>query len=130
MSKYPEHEKIKALKGDNDTIAAFLEWLFEQGATITRDRTQEWTDSCYKRHPEWEETVQVYRDTGGTDEMTVHPPSCICGGAGFQTGVEVVEETMYDITKILAEYFKVDMDKFAAEKDEMLKEIREAAQRE
>lgn len=27
MSQYPEHDKLRAIKGDNDIIASFLEWL-------------------------------------------------------------------------------------------------------
>ena len=31
---YPEHERMKALNGDNDTIGAFLEWLSENDYAI------------------------------------------------------------------------------------------------
>ena len=31
---YPEHERMKALNGDNDTIARFLEWLSEHDYLI------------------------------------------------------------------------------------------------
>ncbi len=28
MTKYPEHEKLKALNGANQTVGDFIEWLF------------------------------------------------------------------------------------------------------
>lgn len=36
MTDYPEHEKLKALGGDNQTVGNFIEWLSEQGYEICR----------------------------------------------------------------------------------------------
>jgi hypothetical protein len=35
-TKYPEHEKIVALKGDNTKIGDFLTWLDEQGVRLCK----------------------------------------------------------------------------------------------
>lgn len=34
MDRYPEHEKLKALDGENQKIGNFIEWLNEQGYSI------------------------------------------------------------------------------------------------
>lgn len=34
--RYPEHEKLKALGGANQTVGDFIEWLGEQGWEIAR----------------------------------------------------------------------------------------------
>ena len=36
---YPEHEKLKALNGANQTVGDFIEWLGEQGLVIAK-----WSD--------------------------------------------------------------------------------------
>lgn len=36
MSKYPEHDRLKALDGANQTVGNFIEWLHEQGMEIGR----------------------------------------------------------------------------------------------
>jgi hypothetical protein len=40
MADYPEHEKLKALGGDNQVVGDFIEWLGENGYEIAR-----WNDS-------------------------------------------------------------------------------------
>ena len=40
MTDYPEHEKLSALNGKNQTIGEFLEWLNDNGYTIC-----EWQNS-------------------------------------------------------------------------------------
>src|SRR5262249_27932247 len=34
MTSYPEHDKLKALGGINQTVGDFIEWLGENGMTI------------------------------------------------------------------------------------------------
>lgn len=46
MSDYPEHDKLKALNGHNQTVGQFLEWLSEQGIDLCR-----YDDSVSKYHP-------------------------------------------------------------------------------
>lgn len=36
MAEYPEHEKLKALDGANQTVGSFIEWLHENGYSICR----------------------------------------------------------------------------------------------
>ena len=36
---YPEHEKLKALNGDNQVVGSFLDWLADEGLVIA-----EWSD--------------------------------------------------------------------------------------
>lgn len=42
MTAYPEHEKLKALKGANETVADFLDWLGESGLIICTDDSGHW----------------------------------------------------------------------------------------
>lgn len=34
MAEYPEHDKLKALGGANQTVGDFIEWLGEQGIEL------------------------------------------------------------------------------------------------
>jgi hypothetical protein len=36
MSEYPEHDKLRALEGRNQTVGEFIEWLGESGYVIAR----------------------------------------------------------------------------------------------
>ena len=36
MSTYPEHEKLKGLRGQNQIVGDFIEWLGETGFVIAR----------------------------------------------------------------------------------------------
>lgn len=36
MSNYPEHDKLKALAGANQTVGDFIGWLEEQGLELAR----------------------------------------------------------------------------------------------
>jgi len=36
MTKYPEHEKIAALNGENEVVGDFIEWLRSQGYSVCK----------------------------------------------------------------------------------------------
>ncbi|QGJ92737.1 hypothetical protein QDA04_gp67 [Microbacterium phage Megan] len=84
---YPEHARLQALDGDNDTIGAFLEWLSEQGYVIAEHGTGE-PDDDRSEHRLW----AVHRS----------------------------------IESWLAQYFNINPVKISAEKDAMLRAMREA----
>lgn len=46
--EYPEHEKLAALDGANNTVGRFLEWLEEEGIVLCK-----WHDDD-KIHPHYE----------------------------------------------------------------------------
>lgn len=44
--KYPEHEKLKAVKEQSQTCGNFLEWLQEQGILLAQYHVH--TDRCFR----------------------------------------------------------------------------------
>lgn len=38
MKIYPEHEKLRALRGKNDVVGDFLTWLEQQGVVLCEHR--------------------------------------------------------------------------------------------
>lgn len=73
MSDYPEHEKIQALRGDNDIIAAFLEWLDEQGYRIAKwGKPWEKELPCPNEHHEHETHITVEQCPKCMPEITLH----------------------------------------------------------
>lgn len=100
MNKYPEHEKMSAVRVQADVIGAYLEALGEHGLEIARKH--EHVDACY---------VTDENHAWGRYEC------------GFEEGE--FEPVRMSIEKRLAEYLNIDLDKISAEKDEMLKEIRD-----
>lgn len=91
---YPEHEKLKALEGDNQTCGLFLEWLLDK---YTLSKPHSHSKQCYDE-----------------DDLD-------CG----LHDAEIVPISI-SVQKILAEYFEIDLKKLDAEKEQMLKEIRDA----
>lgn len=51
--KYPEHKKLEALNGDNDTVARFLEWLSENDYAITSVEEEEPQPLLYRSVTSW-----------------------------------------------------------------------------
>lgn len=48
MSDYPEHDKLKALNGDNEKIGVFLEWLRSKGYTIcAMNEAEDWVPAYW-----------------------------------------------------------------------------------
>lgn len=84
---YPEHERLRALDGANDTVGEFIEWLSEQGYVIAEYGTGQ-PDDDRSEHRLWP----------------------------VQRGIE----------SWLAQYFNINPAKISAEKDAMLRAMREA----
>lgn len=94
MSEYPEHDKLMALNGENQTLGLFLEWL--QQRVVFADY-HEHTDWCYD---EWEDAPNCELSEG-----TPYP----------------VHRSIQDW---LAEYYGIDQNKLEDEKRQMLEVIR------
>lgn len=148
MADYPEHEKLTALGGDNQTIGDFLEWLFhEQGIRFTRfdDKYDERRCSRPDRMTPNEvdsinglrELSAAFSGTEPPDPLSpsmdlIHDRDCDeCGGTGwvmFTSGQDWVEASPPGwgsrTEKWLALYFDIDQKKIEAEKQQMLAELR------
>lgn len=54
MTIYPEHEKLKALDGANQTVGDFLEWLDDHGYEIgQRDDKENYLQWTGKYRDDW-----------------------------------------------------------------------------
>lgn len=94
-SKYPEHEKLTKIKDESQTIGEFLEW-FQHEKKVTACVKHKHDDSCYSKSGYSCCSFRV-------DEYAPFP---------FLTEV------------LLAEYFKIDLNKIEKEKRQMLDKIK------
>lgn len=78
--KYPECEKVAAVRDKSQTIGNFLEWLHHEKGVV------------FRKHVEGEFHAQPFN---------------------------------YNIQRLLAEFFDIDLDKFHQEQNQMLAEIRQ-----
>ena len=102
---YPEHEKLKVIADTSQAIGEFLDWLqAERKISLT-----EWR--------EWEEEKPQF--------MATHQ------GVGSLDDTVMVKRKEYvpiytSISKLLAEFFKIDLNKIEEEKRAMIKMLRES----
>lgn len=123
MSEYPECERMHAVHEQSQTIGEFIDWLPSQGKFLGAWRTvvdcpgggafSNWT--C-------ENGVKVH-DRTGEDGGTCP----VCNGRGVVDAENPIPDVAYvDITKLLAEFFEIDLVKIEAEKRAMLDAMRAA----
>ena len=103
--KYPEHEKLQAVKDKSQAIGEFLEWL----SSVKQIRFAKWLKDF--RDPTLKEIKEAKQQ-------------------GFKTPKRVewdvfVQQQM-EIKKWLAEFYEIDTNKLETEKRAMLEEIRKA----
>jgi hypothetical protein len=99
VSKYPEHEKLKALGGKSQMLGEFLsEWLPERGIVLAEYHKH--SPHCYE-----------------ADDADQEDPICHWSESRLY-------ETMTPVKKLLAEFFEIDEAKLEAEKEQMLDELR------
>lgn len=122
IKTYPEHEKLKALKGKNDTVGDFIEWLNANGYSICEKREPE-----ARREYDMDSTIEV-PDPGTRTRRS--------WGDTFCDMLEMVRDSAcvywptYKRTEaLLAEFFEIDPDKLEAEKRDMLDACRRAHER-
>lgn len=128
--KYPEHEKLHAVKDESESIGAFIDWLTSTGRTC---------NNCGGHKNEHDKD-----DYCMPDEITKWDPkpAAICEWKK-EVGDPLMDniDTSYEpegwypimhgrhdlINELLAEYFEIDLDKIDREKEEMYQEIRQSA---
>lgn len=98
--KYPEHTRLRALKGDNQKIGDFLTWLGEQGVILCKN----------EQEPDFEAIQDQEEQARARRQWDRRDPE-------LQPWYQPTE-------KILALYFEIDMDKLEREKVAMLDELR------
>lgn len=122
MSQYPECDKLAAISKESQSIGEFIEWLQqEKGVRLAHYGMKEKWCSC--------PGFNVF----GGDEFKDCPK---CKGTHFQqnedgTPVLIKSETLMSYPKntegLLAEFFKIDMNKVEEERRAMLKSIRKVS---
>lgn len=111
MSKYPEHEKLRAVQDKSQLLGYFLEWLESDGRRIAV--AHEHTRDC---DPPRKGRDDIGRECGmlAADALTYAlPPYYTWEPPGSGPRIE----------RILAMYLGIDMDKIRAEKEEIFREV-------
>lgn len=135
MSTYPEHEKqSRAIMAGSQSIGEFIEWAQSEGVVLAE--WQRKTD-CRARYTPRKSAMLSWECQGGrrlvTDvgaskahEVGQDLGECDdCGGTGLIDRIEpVLYPTTQSITKLLARFFDIDLNKLEAEKEQMLEELR------
>lgn len=99
--KYPEHEKLQVVKDKSQSIGNFLEWI----RSTKNLHIAKWIDVEYENvNP-----ITNKKTTYTREELWIQP---------------------YDVNKLLAEYFNIDLKKLEEEKQQMLTEIRKLSEKE
>jgi len=109
--KYPECEKLSAVKDKSQKIGEFLEWPPEKGVELSVRHTH--TKECLDES-DWEVFEE---DPGGfrTDDFLC---SCVDDGLlSYTVGKE----------KLLAEFFEIDLNKVEEERRAMIEDLRGGA---
>lgn len=95
--KYPEHEKLKAVKPESQAVGQFMEWLLGQGYVVARHKCPH----GYEPMSECEESKHCRREE---NDLVLWSEAT---GSSW-------------ITRRLAEHFGIDQAKLDAEKEAML----------
>jgi hypothetical protein len=130
MSKYPEHERMKAVRGESQAIGEFIDWLRSEETPYTIAEWEEWraceaSSNIFARvDKSWH--CENGRKMGGAEHEAEDWGECErCEGTGR---VKSDDPRLYPagigIEALLARYFDIDLDKINDEKDAMLAEIR------
>lgn len=93
-----EHERLALVKDKSQAIGDFVGWLADKGIRLARYHSH--SEGCYPDNVDSEEWPAC-----GMIESKLH-------------------EDYTPITKLLAEYFDIDLDKLETEKRQMLAQIR------
>lgn len=96
MNQYPEHEKLHAVVDKSQAIGQFCDWLREEKGVVFCGAEHEHSEGCGWLHGF---------------------PQC-----SYSKGQR--QYFHFDITKLLAEFFEIDLKKIEAEKGAMLEDIR------
>lgn len=101
MTEYPEHEKLKAVSDHSQAIGAFLEWLPTINVHLA-------SQACPHGHEDPTTCEDSKWCRRGENDLTLWP-------------------SHHTVTRLLARYFEVDLDRLEAEKRDMLEALRSAS---
>jgi len=114
VEQYPECEKLANVSKESNAIGEFLDWLQEQGISLTK-----WQEAGDNGEPSY------------IDETTGEPSSMLAYNSINNPDLEEWFEGYFPIhtpfENLLAKYFDIDMNKVEKERREMLDNIRKIA---
>jgi hypothetical protein len=118
MSKHPECDKMLAVADKSQAIGEFLEWMGPEkglhlGVVETRAFCSGWRSNYCKSGRSFnyrDQDVGECRRCGGTGEVELSTPRLV--------------PASYSIERLLAEFFKIDLDKVDAERRAILEALR------
>lgn len=113
--EYPEHNKMKAVTPFSHKIGEFLEWLTERHVMLAHYPTK-----CL--HLMYDGTCHEEAMENGSCPSEC--PEC------EMTELSELYPYSYNIQKLLAEFFEIDLNKIEEEKRQMLDEMRKLNERE
>lgn len=131
----PEHDKLLAVAGESQAIGEFLEWLPGDGWTIEKRTEKTDISPCWRSLELADGTVgcrdgkEMFRHvqplTSESTWMKTGRDCQICGGTGELHRVFTIVETP-DITRLLAEYFDINLNAIEAEKRSILRSLKQS----
>lgn len=127
-TKYPEHEKLRAVHDQTLLLSEFYDWLGEQGCYIGK----------YHKHDEGCTVVErklrcikgYHTVKGRPDDLSYHDESCWYDDVSHPCGLRESELYTHDVPRpagLFGLFFDIDPKKLSAEKDAMVKDMRAAA---
>jgi hypothetical protein len=128
MSKYPEHERMKAVRDKSQAIGEFIDWLRSEETPYTIAEWEEWRaceagDEWVPKRKQWH--CVDGRMIGGYDLDEDLGECETCEGTGrIKPETPRLYPARIGIEALLARYYDIDLDKINDEKDAMLAEIR------
>lgn len=140
----PTLEKMTAVHETSQAIGEFLDWLLNtRGVHLLRfDETvdrrvcgRRWPDNRDVERTTVQDLLRLDAELRGTDPETVpelplpapptHPESCACHGTGYiETRMDDWIPVGASIEKLLAEYYDIDLNTAADERDALLDWVR------
>lgn len=112
--EYPECEKMKAASEDSQVIGEFLEWLGQQGIQLCKYQKED----VY--HFESEEAESQYNELSRIEQSAWRYNNPSKFGTTYQ-GYNLVN---INTEKLLAQYFKIDLNKVEQEKRQIINSLR------
>jgi len=120
---YPEHRKLEAVKDQSQVIGEFLEW-------VTTEKGWQFAD-YHKHGPEcdgWDAKSENIVPEYEYNCTKSHKHDAIFCERLRVFGCDMPEKALYptrhNVEKLLAEFFSIDLNKIAEEKDKMMEHIR------
>lgn len=118
-SPYPEHDKLKIVHSKSNAAGQVLDWLLNEKGYVLMEWLSEWSNG-----------VPRYIDTDGNPTDELQDEDARWGRQNRDNpDYEYRPEDHYmvrrTIHELLAEYFKIDLEKIDAEKEAMLARMRE-----